>query len=301
MSESLPVIWSNDDIGHGKARPLQVQLDFLDRFGIPGVFYVIPKLGGQDLDADVELCRLMEKARDRGHEFYQHGYVHTPFESGVPETWMLDFNPEVRSRYDADRLAIEATHTLARMVEKIEAGQRIWRRALGEASPGYRPGWGAFCGAMYQALDILGYEWVSSRICEQTSWLWNQGLWQETRQYRDAVPGSPWRMGRLVEYPIAGDYGFRVPHDENRIARMVELWVGEFEQFAQRGWPMNVVSHHHGLEWDGGSGYAVHAEALTRLQATGRAEFIGMVELHRRTLEKSGGAAGSATGEPLCL
>ncbi len=186
------------------------------------------------------------------------------------------------------------------MVEKIEAGQRIWRRVFGEASPGYRPGWGAFCNNLYRALDVLGYEWVSSRICALTSWLWNQHRWEERPELRDEVPGSPWRIGRLIEYPISGDYGFHVPDVPDKIQCMADLCLEEFEQFHQRRWPFTFVSHWHGLERNGGTGYAVHANAMPRLQQTGRAEFIGMAELHRRTAATLPLPAES-TDVPLCL
>lgn len=300
MPDRLPVIWSNDDIQSGKNEQLQRQLDFLDNLGIPGVFFVIPQGRDGPIDQDADLCRTIETARNNGHEFYQHGYVHTPFESGVPETWMLDFAPQQRARFDTDRLAIEKTHTLKKMVEKIEAGQRIWRRAFGEASPGYRPGWGAFCNNLYTALETLGYEWVSSRICTQTSWLWNQQMWDQRPDFREGIPGSPWRIGRLIEYPIAGDYGFRLPDDKDQIRRMADLCLEEFEQFYERGWQFNIVSHWHGLEKNGGTGYAVHANALPRIQQTGKAEFMGMAELHKRTAAQLD-AASEREQQALCL
>ncbi len=286
MIDQIPFIWSNDDIAAGTSQQLKEQLSFLESIGIQGVFYVIPRAAnGSTIDNDTDLCRTMESARKDGHEFYQHGYIHTPFESGVPELWMHDFGPSVRERYDSERLEIEATHRLDAMVEMLEAGQKIWRRAFGDGSPGYRPGWGAFCGNLYRALDILGYEWVSSRICATKSWLWNQELWDRDPPFRETTPGTPWRIGRLVEYPIGGDYGFRVEHEPEAVRRMVDLFESEFLEFHRRRWPFNLVSHHHGLERNGGSGYEIHRQAIPKIQQSGKAEFMGMAELHRRTCE----------------
>ncbi len=286
MTNQIAFVWSNDDITAGTSPQLTKQLSFLESLGIQGVFYVIPESGnGSTIDNDADLCRTIERARKDGHEFFQHGYIHTPFESGVPELWMLDFAPAVREQYDEERLEIEATHQLDAMVEKIETGQKIWRRAFGDSSPGYRPGWGAFCGNLYRALDILGYEWVSSRISSRKSWLWNQELWDRDPPFRETTPGTPWRIGRLIEYPIGGDYGFQIANEPEAIRRMVELFESEFLEFHRRGWLFNVVSHHHGLDRNGGSGYAIHRQAIPKIQQSGKAEFMGMTELHRRTVE----------------
>jgi len=47
---SIPVLWTNDDIHFGKAAELKRQLEFIDELEIPGVFFVVPRSGGGDLD-----------------------------------------------------------------------------------------------------------------------------------------------------------------------------------------------------------------------------------------------------------
>ncbi len=51
-----------------------------------------------------------------------------------------------------------------------------------------------------------------------------------------------------------------------------------------------MMCHWRGLEFEGGTGYAVHAEALPRIQQAG-GQFIGMGELHERTMVKMGETA----------
>lgn len=185
-------------------------------------------------------------------------------------------------------------HTLEAQVEMLEKGRRIWRRAFGEDSPGFRPGWGAFCSNFYKALSILGYEWVSSRLPCMTSFSWVAGHWGCPIDFRDGIPTKPLRLTPgVMEFPIAGDYGFRVPNDPKRVDEMVDLGLREFEVYAERGHPMLIVSHHHGLAHTGvgdqtpepcagGTGYAVHEKLIPALLGDGRAEFIGMEELVAR-------------------
>ena len=283
---AIPFLWTNDDICYGQVEPLRRQLKFIDRFGIPGTFFVVPGSDGyprgKTIADDAELLKEIERARGRGHEFYQHGYLHTPFESGVPETWMLDFAPEVRRQYDEQRLEIEKHHTFEALVAMLESGRRIWRRALHEDSPGYRPGWGAFCGNLYRALEVLGYAWVSSTLPSPASWLRNQGQWDAPMNYRAAVPALPHRLGQLWEYPIGGDYAFRVPNEPAGIEAMVEQALQEFHYCHGHGWPFLLLSHYHGLENNHHSGYAVHEQLLPRLLRDGCAEPLAMAQLHRR-------------------
>ncbi|MAE61384.1 MAG: hypothetical protein CMJ49_08525 [Planctomycetaceae bacterium] len=280
--DRIPFVWTNDDIAHGLAEPLERQLAFLDRMGIPGVFFVVPG-APKPLTEDEGLLAVIRDARGRGHEFYQHGLVHSPFESGVPELWMLQFSDEVFRDYDERRLEIEAQHSLSTMVRMLSMGQAIWREAFGEDSVGYRPGWGAFCGNLYRALDVLGYAWMSSRIPCPTSWLYNQGKFDAPLNFREAVSAAPERMGGSVaEYPMAGDYGFRVPNESDKIDAMVKLGMREMEHYCEIDAPMLMCSHWHGLEHAEGSGYAVHEQLIPRLLDSGRVEPMGMAGLHAR-------------------
>jgi hypothetical protein len=168
-------------------------------------------------------------------------------------------------------------------VEMLTQGREIWRRALGEDSPGFRPGWGAFCGNFYRALAAVGFEWTSTRIGCMTSWHWNFDDWKAPLRFREGVSIAPHRMEEGVwEYPMAGDYAFRVPKEPEKIEAMVKLALDEFEVFSERGQPMLIVSHWHGLQNFDSSGYAVHDKLIPALKETGRAEFIGMRELVRR-------------------
>lgn len=280
---TVPFIWTNDDISWGKTDKLERQLELLDRHGIPGVFFVIPKAGEHTIDTDADLLRAIDKARGNGHEFFQHGYVHTAFESGVPELWMLDFSPPTRKLYDTNRLQIEATHDLETMVRMVENGAKIWRKAFKEESVGYRPGWGAYCGNLYKALDILGFEWVSSKICSLTSWKWNQFLWEEPIEFREHIDPNPHLIeGDLIEIPLGGDYAFHVPNEEDKIEKMAQLAVDEFNICHENDWPFIAVSHWHGLERNDDSGYAVHERLIPRLLESGKAEPLGVIEMHRR-------------------
>lgn len=287
----IPVLWTNDDIEFGKSSELKYQLDFLDRHEIPGVFFLVPRSVRGDIDQDPELLRLIESARGRGHEFYQHGFLHYAFECGVPDLGMFALDPGACREFDVKRAEIEALHTFEALVEMLDNGRRIWRRALGDDSMGFRPGWGAFCTNLYRALAALGYQWVSSRLPCMTSWLWNAGRWEEPVDFRDGIPTAPHRLPQGIwEFPIAGDYGFRVPNHPGKIDAMVSLALQEFDVYFERGDPMLIVSHHHGLQHPGnmdgafpphpeGTGYEVHAKLLPALRHTGKARFLQMSDL----------------------
>ena len=91
--KKIAVLWTNDDITTGQAEHLGRQIEWLEEFGIPGTFFVVPIRSIGPIDEDEDLVSLIRSARKGGHEFHQHGTRHGPFECGVPETWMLDFSP----------------------------------------------------------------------------------------------------------------------------------------------------------------------------------------------------------------
>ncbi len=284
---SLPIIWTNDDIHAGKASELERQLTFLDRFSIPGVFFVIPRSGGHDLDEDRDLVKMMLAAQEKGHEFYQHGFQHFDFECGVPCLRMFELDPKAKKRYDVERDAIEELHTLEAQVAMLENGQRIWRRVFGENSAGFRPGWGSYCNNFYKALALLGYQWVSSRIPSMTAYC---GEYDKALEFYD-IPLHPYRLKQGIwEFPIANDFAWRVPNDPEQISGMVRLGMESFEVYCEKKAPLLLVSHFHGLKHSGevpgkcpphptGTGYEVHEQLLTKYQETGSASFIGMKEL----------------------
>lgn len=291
MSNAIdtPVVWTNDDICFGRSDQLEKQLAFLERHEIPGVFFLIPRCGG-NLDDDPRLMRIVETARTRGHEFFQHGYLHTAFECGIPELRMLELGRAAFDEFDEHRERIEDSHQLERMVEMLEKGQKIWRRAFAESSPGFRPGWGAYCNNLYKALSILGYDWVSSRIPCMTSWVYAAGHWGEKLHFREAIPTSPHRLTQgLLELPMAGDYAFKIPNDPEKISTMVQLGLDEFDEFSRRKDPMLIVSHYHGLEFaapecagndpcPAGTGYQIHDALIPALKKQG-ARFMNVSQL----------------------
>src|SRR5262245_16415678 len=121
----IPVFWTNDDIMYSRAQQMQRQLDFLAQFGIRGDFFVIPRTQEHTLDEDKELVPILKRAMAAGHGCYQHGYVHDPYESGIPDISMLRFSPAVAERYTNERFAIEAMHALPAMKRMVAKGHAI--------------------------------------------------------------------------------------------------------------------------------------------------------------------------------
>lgn len=287
MNLPLPTVWTNDDISTGNAPELRRQLELIDRFEIPGVFFVIPENRHGPVDRDRELLRVIEAARERGHEFYQHGYRHFAFECGIPCLPMFELDPKAARCFDADREGVEAFHTLEALVTMLENGQRIWRRAFGENSPGFRPGWGSYCGNLYKALTMLGYSWVSSRLPSMTTYLKRVG---EPVEFFEGVKTEPHRLNAGIwEFPIGAEVAWRVPNDPEFIDGMVALGVAHQRLLAERGHPSLLVSHYHGLShqgevdghppMEGGTGYAIHEKLLPLLREEGLARYINMSEL----------------------
>ncbi len=279
--KTIPFVWSNDDVTFGQADKMRRQLEFLAEMDVPGTFFVVPQRSIGTIDQDNELMELLLSARSQGHELHQHGMQHDPFECGVPETWMMAFSPAVAARFDTDRLELEKLHTVEALTDVIGQGREIWRRAFGEDSTGFRPGWGAFCGNLYRALAQLGFSWTSSRIVNLTSWLWCQGQWDRDVAFRENMTPTPYPVldTGVWEIPMSGgEYAFGVPDDSSRMDMMVKLALREFDWCYEKQIPFIMVSHWHGLEKNNASGYRVHRTFLDQVRETGKAEFMTLNE-----------------------
>jgi len=291
--KKIPFVWSNDDISFGLTEKLKRQIDFIDGFGIKGSFFVIPrrvaegediiqKNGKMTIDKDIPLISAIEDAKKKGHRFYQHGYVHSAYECGIPDLEMIDFSAEVKKQFSSRRFEIEQSITSEVIAEKIELGRKIWRRAFGEESPGFRSGWGAYCSNYYKALEILGFEWSSTRICLWTSWMWGaQGKFDSKEGFRDGITPYPHRIGRLIEIPIGA---YMKEEDFNRFFNLyINLAMEEFNLCWEKGYPFVVVSHWHRLEKDGiDTGYKIHQKFLTSIIETEKAEFMTLEQIYSR-------------------
>jgi peptidoglycan/xylan/chitin deacetylase (PgdA/CDA1 family) len=281
MAEKIPLIWSNDDITVGFGDSMLRQLELLDRFGIKGSFFVIPcpEKGTQRLTDDPKLVDLLKQAMADGHECAQHSTTHVCEENGTADLRMFDLmGDNAKVDYSRNRFQLERLWQVDALEAQIGWGLDVWKEAFGAPSPGFRPGCGSFCGNMYVALENLGFKWVSSRLISMTGWMWQAG--RASYPLRLEGPARPYWHGKLLEIPILDDVAFRVP--EGEVDRYVELGWRLWEECRQAGVAFHLVSHFHGLERNGGTGYAVHEKLLPRILATGQAEPMTAGEYQQR-------------------
>jgi len=277
--KTIPFLWTNDDITFGQTAELERMIAFLAEMRVPGTFFVVPIRSIGSIDQDKALVAAIRSAETQGHEFHQHGTRHTPFECGIPELAMLAASPEASHKFEAQRFEIEASHTVEALARMLEEGRKVWSNAFGLACRGFRPGWGAFCGNLYRALDLLGYQWSSARILSTTSWRRNFGEWDAPLAFREELPmlPAPFPGTTVYEIPMTGgEYAFKVPLEEEKIESMVALGLEEFGWCYQRDLPFVMLSHWPGLARDDGAGYEVHRRFLRKIHESGKARFLTM-------------------------
>lgn len=281
MASKIPFIWTNDDITVGKKQSMQGQMSFLDKHGLKGTFFVVPRpsSGKVRLTEDPALIELLKEAVQQGHEIQQHSVTHVCIENGTADMRMFDLMGDVaRLEYSTQRFLYERLWDLEVIQAHIKWGMEEWIDAFGSPSPGYRPGCGAFCGNMYRALENLGFEWCSARLVSMTGWMWASGKYDYPIRFDG--PAKPFAQGGLIEYPILDDVAFRIP--ENKIDDMVELGWKMWEMCVENNDPYILVSHPFALEHEGGTGYAIHDKLIPRIMETGLAEPMTLHEYHTR-------------------
>jgi peptidoglycan/xylan/chitin deacetylase (PgdA/CDA1 family) len=278
--KKIPFVWTNDDIGYGLSENLKKEIDFIENFGIKGTFFIVPARNMRRIDRDTSLIKVIKEAQKRGHEFHQHGYLHTAFECGIPEIDMLEFSEPEKKRFSVQRFKIEEALTLENVVKKLEAGRKIWRKAFGVEPTGFRSPWGAFCKNLYRALYILGYQWCSARVHLWTSWKWCNGNFQFIEPFREGITPHPHNVEGVMEIPIGGDYSFGI--QETDIEKFIKLGFKEFNLCHKKNIPFVTVTHWHGLEKNNNSGYRVQEKLLKKILDTGKATPVTVSQLYKK-------------------
>lgn len=279
----IPFLWTDDDIcaqTPSQLGNLERMLDFLDRWNIPGSFFVIPHISrGLALTDEPRLCERMRTAQQQGHGFYQHGCSHDPYENGPPDLRMLEFDPQVKARFDQERFAIDHMCTLENIRKNLTHGKEVFTQVFGQPSLGFRGGWGSYSRNLFIVLPELGFAWDSTMMNCWTSWTWAaHGVGSVPLEFDAQVPIAPYRIGELWEYSIVGDFSFQVkPGEEDAY---LGLAIKSFEHCYENGLPCNMVSHWHGLERNGDTGYRVQERFLEIVLSSGKAEPMTLGQFH---------------------
>jgi len=287
MAKKIPFIWTNDDLGYGRGPNLRQMLDFLKRYNIPGSFAVVPitlgKDGPQYIYDDVEMRKEFDAALAGGHELFQHGTTHVCRENGIADIRM--FHQNLMGNEDAKemsrrRLYYENYWTLDAITAQVDWGRQVWIKTFGRPSIGFRPGCGSFCANLFPALLNLGFKWTSAtEIVSFTGWLWYAG--QDNYPFEMTPPVRGYRKYKnLAELPVLDDICFRVKADQ--VDRFVELGWRYWEQCVEKNYPYVLLSHWHGLEANGSTGYQVHEKLLPRILETGLADAMTLSQYHEK-------------------
>ncbi|HRJ73265.1 MAG TPA: polysaccharide deacetylase family protein [Terrimicrobiaceae bacterium] len=282
MSKRIPFLWTNDDIAYGEYEAMARMLEFLEPYGVPGTFFVVPRPSdGQPLTDDPALIHLLKSAVRLGHECHQHSTTHVCVENGTADLRMYDLmGDRQKAEHSAQRFVLERLWQVDAIEAQVAWGREVWIDAFGAPSEGFRPGCGAFCRNLYHALENLGFQWSSSRLASLTGWRWIAG--KDDYPVSWEGPVRPVRIGGLMEYPILDDIAFRVPQE--KIGRFADLGWQHFQKCVAMDWPFLLVSHPFALDHGGGTGYEVHRRLLRRILDSGLAEPMTIGTYHRRIL-----------------
>jgi hypothetical protein len=283
MSDKIPFVWTNDDIQNKLHHQFEPMQEFLARFDLKGTFFVVPcPEGKHQLTDDARLVELLHAAQRDGHDLQQHSTTHVCIENGTADLRMFDLMGDAaKVAYSQNRFVHERLWQVDALEAQIGWGRQVWIDAMGEASPGFRPGCGSFCGNMYRALENLGFKWCSARMVSMTGWMRAAGHWDYPRTLEGPV--MPSQQGGIIEFPILDDVCFRIPRA--RVNEFVELGWQHWQECVERKLPFVLVSHPFGLEHlsdaeYSGTGYEVHEKLLPRILESGHAAPMTLTEYY---------------------
>ena len=113
-----------------------------------------------------------------------------------------------------------------------------------------------------------------------TSWVWGYEKFDFKESFRENINPYPYKIGNILEIPMVGDYAFNVKKEN--IDRFVNLGLKEFNTCWEKGYPFILVSHWHGLERNGSTGYKVHKKLIPEIIKSGKAEIMTISQLYKK-------------------
>jgi len=164
----MKFIFTCDDVGAGDDRGRVEQFEmvtaWLDRMGIPGTFFWVPRPGGgRPSDQSEVWMPAIRAARERGHDFQLHGHLHECFEFGIPQESIRRHAPEMYKAYDLDPDSHRRAWVVPALRAKFEEAVEIYHRAFGAPPLVFRAACLGICDNAYQAMHQAGLRYSSSR------------------------------------------------------------------------------------------------------------------------------------------
>lgn len=279
-----------DDVAAGDGARLEPVLEWLDRHKLRATFFAIPYSDPNQatLYDDPQLLALLQQAIAAGHEVLPHGYDHNLFECGLPELMAVSDDAmmsKIARTLSREEFGLRHSHTRGMIGARLEKSVKIFEEAFDGVKPkGIRSGYHTFCREFYAALEILGFEWTSTRTAVP-------GAWRPTLEAVDGevlpwVGLQPYWVGQVLEIPHLCDYGSHVAPET--VDGWVELGRRHLQQCQERGAPFIPVAHPAGLRCSGdpkewrNSGYAAYDQLLKIAREEFGVTFVPLSEIADR-------------------
>lgn len=201
-----------DDVGmegYSSEAHLENLLGFLREEEVLATFFPVPRAQGVPFGERTAYVRLLQAARDAGHEVAQHGIEHDRFEVGIPPAMVLELPHEgrARERLHRDRAAIEASFAPSPLRRRLAEGRRILEDALAAPIVGFRAPCLQMSANLLPALEAEGYRYDSSLYLQPAGWdLLNGRLDAAPVPIAGSDAARRRHCGRLRLLPLTTDY-----------------------------------------------------------------------------------------------
>ncbi len=271
-------VFTNDDAGMQEPELFAELLDFLAKQAVPATFFTVPAAGGRTLDQEPRWLRLLERARNEGHELQHHGWVHTAFEFGVPPPFMLDIMPESKAQWQRDPATFSVHHHYEILADKLEQGRAVFRKTLGETPLGFRSPCLATCDTMYTVLRDLGFQWSSNQVINPMGWRYINRDYHAGEPWQPNLPPRPYRhLSGLIEAPMHSEYTWYL--EEVDVERHFQLAKADFDRARANGDAFVALSHYYAMTGKWASGLQVYEKLFAHAREQGNVRFVTLSQL----------------------
>ena len=247
-------------------------LEFFQQEGIRATFFTVPLDKGVPVSRRPGYIELLERATVEGHEIAQHGLEHDRFEVGIPPPMIMEMPHEepARKRLASQRASIDASLETDRIRARLAAGRRIIEDAVENQVVGFRAPCLATCDSLFQALELEGYAYDSSRYLQEAGWeILNGKKPPEFRPINREAYARLQYPGRLLSFPLTTEYTWKLSW--RKFETTFDLARHDFLACMQANIPFVTLSHVSPIqEGEGDSGFEFYRRllAFAKEQAT---------------------------------
>lgn len=216
-------------------------LDFLKKYQVQATIFVVPNETGIPLYKKKDWVKVLQRAKDDGHDLELHGYEHNAFEFGIPPDFILAYEHEISQKLKKEREKIETNLTVGKIEERLNKGLEIFEKTLGFRPTGFRSPYLSIHKNLFIALKNCGFVFDSSIAINPKGWYYIRKDYQTEVNWFNIKPKPFQHPSGILEIPLMTEYTWYLKEED--IERQFNLAKEDLDRVEERNGVLVALSH----------------------------------------------------------